>query len=64
MASLELKAPAAKTVQRTVRVPVDLDNKLAQEAAKVGDQGISVPRAIVQILEAWEAAESRKKKRR
>lgn len=61
---MELSKPQPRTVQRTVRVPIELDDKLAKEAARVGDGGISVPRAIVQILEAWDAAETKKQKRK
>lgn len=48
---VELKPKEAKTHQKTVRVPTHILSWLEGEAAKVRPEPISVPLAIVQILE-------------
>jgi predicted HicB family RNase H-like nuclease len=46
----ELSPREPKTVQKTVRLPRALEEALRVEAARVK---LSVPAAIVQILERW-----------
>lgn len=50
---VELKAKEPRTVQKTVRVPVSILAALEEEVAAVGSDKLSVPAAIVQILEDW-----------
>jgi LDH2 family malate/lactate/ureidoglycolate dehydrogenase len=46
----EFSAKESRTVQKTVRLPRCIEAKLQREADIVG---ISIPAAIVQILERW-----------
>lgn len=36
--------------QRTIRIPVEVEERLAEEASRCG---VSVPAAIIQVLERW-----------
>jgi len=49
---VELKPKEPRTVQRTVRVPTEIDQALEGEIARHHGK-LSVPGAIVQILEEW-----------
>lgn len=51
-AVVELKPKEARTVQRTVRVPTEIDRALEAEVAPYEGR-LSVPAAIVQILQEW-----------
>lgn len=52
---VELKAKEPKTHQKTIRVPTHILSALEEAAMKAKNGKISVPQAIVQILEDWYA---------
>lgn len=48
---MELKGKEPRTYQKTVRVPVAILRALEEEVGKV--ENLTVPAAMVQILEDW-----------
>ena len=57
MTASKLHKPESRTVQKTLRVPRYLLSALEEETVKI--EGLTVPKAMVQILEAWYADSGR-----
>lgn len=56
---VKFKRKEPKTQQKTVRVPTHILAELENDAESAKDGPISVPQAIVQILESWYEAKKR-----